>query len=321
MDPKVKIAFFCGWDRKFLPDIVDHFSERTQEYEVRMFQSKSVKDFEDTMAWSHISWFEWCDHLLIEASKLPKMCRIVCRIHRYEVFTEMPAQVDWEKVDTLITVAQHITDTLKMRIPDIEDRVNVQLIYNGVNPKRFTYRKREKGFNIAYIGYLNFRKNPSLLIQCMRNLVDKDPRYVLHVAGSVRDMECKLYLDQMVEGLGLRDNIVFHGWIDDMNGWLEDKHFVLSTSIHEGCPYGIMEGMATGMKPLIHNFFAAEELYPRKYIFNTLDEFVDMVTSDKYNPAEYAKYIEDNYSLKRQLNQVESVFKQLWKMELTTENR
>jgi glycosyltransferase involved in cell wall biosynthesis len=303
-----RIAFFCGPDRKFLPDIVDHFSKKTEEYEVRIFHSKRVKDFTDMLAWSDASWFEWCDNLVVEASKLPKVCRLICRLHRYELFTSMPSQVDWSKVDNLIITAHHVKDTLKMRIPDIDERVNVQIIYNGVNLKRFAYRERKKGFNIAYIGYLNFRKNPSLLLQCMRYLVDREPRYVLHVAGSYQNMECELYIDQMVDNLDLRDNIVLYGWIDDVNNWLEDKHFILSTSIHEGCPFGIMEAMATGLKPLIHNFYAAEELYPRKYIFNTIDEFVDMVTSDEYDPAEYRKYIEDNYPLERQLDEIESIF-------------
>jgi len=317
-DRRVRIAFFCGPDRKFLPDIVDHFSKRTEEYEVQVFHSKSVKDFTDTLAWSDISWFEWCDNLIVEASKLPKVCRLVCRLHRYEAFTRMPAQVDWSKVDILILVAHHIKDALKMQIPDMDERVNVQVIYNGVNLKRFVYRERKKGYNIAYIGYLNYRKNPSLLLQCIRYLVDRDPRYVLHIAGRYQDMESKLYIDQMVGNLDLRDNIVFHGWIDDLNSWLEDKHFLLSTSIHEGCPCGIMEAMASGLKPLIHNFFAAEELYPRKYIFNTLDEFANMVTSDDYSPAEYRKYIENNYSLERQLGEIESAFTHLWAMDAGT---
>lgn len=315
MDSKVRIAFFCGWDRKFLPDIVGHFSERSQEYDVQFFHSKSVNDFKDTMAWSHVSWFEWCDSLLIEATKFPKTCRIVCRLHRFEAFTGMPSQVDWSKVDTLMLVAQHMTDALKIHVPDIQERVNIQTIYNGVNLERFAFTERKKGFNIAYIGYLNYRKNPSLLLQCMRHLVDIDPRYILHVAGDYQDKECELYIEQMVEKLHLEDNVKFYGWVDDLENWVQDKHFVLSTSIHEGHPAGIMEAMAAGLKPLIHNFYAAEEMYPRRYIFNTLDEFADMVMSDEYDSAEYRKYIADNYPLDRQLSKIESIFKNLWEMD------
>lgn len=306
-----KIAFFCGPDRKFLPDIVDHFSKKNDEYEVRIFHSKSVKDFTDMLEWSDISWFEWCDNLIVEASKLSKVCKIVCRLHRYEAFTGMPSRVDWSKVDTLILVANHIKDALKMSVPDIEDKVNIQVVYNGVNLERFAYKEREKGFNIAYIGYINYRKNPALLLQCMKYLVDKDPRYVLHIAGTYQDADCSLYIEQMLDELKLRDNIVFHGWITNLETWTDDKQFLLSSSIHEGHPCGIMEGMAAGLKPIIHYFYAAQEMYPRKYIFSTIDEFVDMIMSNDFNSAEYRKYIEDNYPLKRQLDEIEDIFNKL----------
>ena len=119
---KIKLAFFCGRDRKFLPDIINHFSERP-EYEVQVFRSTKVEDFTDMMEWSDFSWFEWCDRLVIEASRMPKVCNIVCRLHRYEAFTGMPSHVDWSNVDTLILVANHMKDALKMQIPDIEEQV------------------------------------------------------------------------------------------------------------------------------------------------------------------------------------------------------
>jgi len=310
-----RIAFFCGPDRKFLPDIVEHFSNRTDEYEIQIFNSKEVNDFTDLMAWSDISWFEWCDSLVIEATKLPKVCRIVCRLHRYEAFTGMPPRVKWSNVDTLILVANHMKDALKMRLPDIEDQVNIKVMYNGVNPEKFVYKKRQNGYNIAYIGYLNYRKNPSLLLLSMKALVDKDPRYKLHIAGSFQDKECKLYMEQMIEQLDLKDNVIFYGWIDDLDAWMDNKSYILSTCIHEGCPCGIMEAMATGLKPLIHNFYAAEELYPRNYLFSTIDEFVQMVLSDDFDSDEYRKYIEEHFPLKRQLNQIDSEFKRLWAMD------
>ncbi len=305
MGAQKKIAFFCGPDRKFLPDIVNSLSRKPQKFEVRV--SQSANDQSELMTWGDIWWFEWCDRMVAAASMLPRVGKIICRLHRFEAFTDIPPKVDWNKVDTLILVANHIKDWLKKKIPDLEERVNVRVIYNGVNLDRFTYKERNRGFNIAYIGYLNFRKNPSLLLQCMKRLVEKDPRYILHIAGSYQDLECELYTNEIIDKLGLRDNIKFSGWVRDLEKWVEDKDFILSTSIHEGHPCGIMEAMASGLKPLIHNFYAAEEMYPRKYLFSAIDEFVDMVMSDEYNPAEYRKYIADNYPLERQLSEIESI--------------
>ena len=47
------------------------------------------------MIWADICWFEWCDELVAYGSKLSiaKEKRIICRLHSYEAFTDLPANV------------------------------------------------------------------------------------------------------------------------------------------------------------------------------------------------------------------------------------
>jgi glycosyltransferase involved in cell wall biosynthesis len=302
-----KIAFFCGPDRKFLGDIVDHFSNKKAEYEVRVFHSKEVRDFTDTMAWSDISWFEWCDYLLIHASKLPKVCKIICRLHSYEAFTEMPSLVNWENVDVLIFVSQHIRDIVLQQAPEIGKSVYTPVVHNGVDLDKFTFTERQKGFSIAYVGYINHKKNPSLLLQCIRHLADIDDRYVLHLAGEYQDLRYKLYFDHMLSEMRLGKNVVLHGWVDDISSWLEDKHFIVCTSVLESFCYALAEGMARGLKPLIHNFVGARNLYPGKYLFNTIGQFAQMVLNEDYNPREYRQFVEDNYPLTLQIQRLDRI--------------
>jgi hypothetical protein len=65
--------------------------------------------------------------------------------------------------------------------------------------------------------------------------------------------------------------------------------------------------MACGLKPLIHNFFCANEIYPEKYCFNSISEFGSLVFSSDYRSGEYRKYVQDNYSLTKQLHEIESL--------------
>ena len=65
--------------------------------------------------------------------------------------------------------------------------------------------------------------------------------------------------------------------------------------------------MACGLKPLIHNFVGAKELYPEKYCFNSIREFGAMVLSADYRSAEYRNYILDNYSRDKQWQEIESL--------------
>jgi glycosyltransferase involved in cell wall biosynthesis len=59
----------------------------------------------------------------------------------------------------------------------------------------------------------------------------------------------------MIKQLSLQENVIYEGIISDVNSWLDEKHYLLSTSIIESQGMGIIEGMAKGLKPVIHNFF------------------------------------------------------------------
>lgn len=301
-----KIAVFCGPDDKFIGHIIEHLST---QHKVKRFKNGSIQDMQSLMKWSDLSWFEWCDGLIIHAAKLPKECHTICRLHSYEAFTDVIKQVNWNNVDDLIFVAPHIRDIVLGQLPTIKDIVNISVIKNGVDLQKYKFKDRQKGFNIAYIGYINHKKNPSLLLQCMRSLIDIDNRYMLHIAGKHQELRFKLYFDHIIEEMELTKNVIFHGWVDDINGWLEDKHFAVSTSVLESFCHGIADPMACGIKPIIHNFVGAKELYPKKYIFNSVKDFTDMVLSDDYKSSEYREYIEENYSQEKQISEIDMLVK------------
>ena len=86
------------------------------------------------MKWSDISWFEWCTDMAVEASRLPKVCKTIVRLHRFEAYCDWPAKVRWENIDTLITVGNtFVKDALLRQVPALEARTRVVTIPNGVN--------------------------------------------------------------------------------------------------------------------------------------------------------------------------------------------
>lgn len=310
----MRIAFFYK-DGKFLYDIIRYFEKRN---DVRIFSKKEITQDQDAlkgmlrelyelMSWSDVSFFEWCDELAIYGSRIGRISKIIIRLHYSEVYSNMPDQVNWENVDSLIFVADHVRRALKEKIPNLEERIKTCIIHNGINLGRFPFKERRPGHNLAYVGFINHKKNPSLLLQCIKALVDVDPKYELHIAGYHEQTRYQLYFENLVKDMGIEDNVKVYGWVDDVSSWLEDKNYIISTSIGEGCPVGIMEAMARGIKPLIHNWPGARDLYPDKYIFNTVEEFRQMVLSGDYNSKEYRTYIEENYSLDRQLEEIDRV--------------
>ena len=311
-----KIAVFSSID-SFMIDIVSHLQVAN---EVKLFDNSNIAEMSRLMEWADISWFEWCDQLLIEATKLEKKSQIVCRLHSYEAFTDQPLQVDWQKVDLLIFVNKSVQELVSNKIPATVPQV---VIHNAVNTMKFTLPQNKKyGKKIASVGYINYKKNPELLLYCFKKLYDYDNSYSLHIAGQHQDSRIQLYFQHFQKENNLP--IHFDGWVEDMASWYADKDFVVSTSLFESFHYSIAEGMASGIMPLIHNWYGAKYIYPENFLFNTPDDFLEMMKAyEKKNLHQVAlenrKFIVDNYSLDDKMNQISQRLTQLIPVEETVE--
>ena len=306
-----KIAFFCGLrgDVKFLTDIYEFTKLR---YPVQFLEDQSIDQMYESMKASDISWFEWCTDMVVEASKLPKVCKNIVRLHRFEAYHSWPSEVQWENIDTLIIVGNSfVKDALLKQVPDIESRTQLVTVPNGVNFDKFKFIDRPRGKNIACVGYLNMRKNSMLLLQCMQKLHYIDREYKLFFAGTFQDPMLEQYVRHMVQALGLTEVVFFNGWQQDINSWLENKHYIVSGSIGESQGMGLLEGMACGLKPVIHNFPGAGQILPSEFLFNISEEFCGQILSGTYEPQKYRRFVEENYSLKNQLSKINDILTRL----------
>ena len=305
-----KVAFFCGGDgMTFLDEIVEFTKQR---FEVSLFEGQTKEELYDLMKWSDISWFEWCTNLAVIGSKQPKVCKNIIRLHRYEAYEQWPQLVNWANIDTLVTVGNSfVMDALLRRVPYLESQTNIATIPNGVNLEKFAFTNRPRGKNIAFLSNLRMVKNPAFVLQCMQKLHYIDPEYRLFFGGLFQDETLEQYLRHMVDTLDLRNVVFFDGWQKDVRSWLEDKHYIVSTSIIEGKPVGLLEAMACGLKPVIHNFPGASQTFPSEYMFNIAEEFCEHILSEQYEPQKYRRFVETNYALKDQLTKINKIFTQL----------
>jgi glycosyltransferase involved in cell wall biosynthesis len=144
----------------------------------------------------------------------------------------------------------------------------------------------------------------------MQKLHYIDPEYRLFFGGIFQNRTLEQYLKYMVDALELSDVVFFDGWQEDVLSWLKDKHYIVSTSIIESQGMGILEAMACGLKPVIHNFPGANQIFPSEYLFNISEEFCNQILSDNYQPQKYREFVEENYSLKNQLTKINNILTQ-----------
>ncbi len=304
-----KLAIICakGLDN-FIDDIIKGLKD---EYWVQRRAVTTDKEIKAAIDWADIVWLEWANEVAIIGTNYPATSRkpTLVRLHSYEIFTDMPLKINWQNVNVVIFVASHIEEILYERYPMLKGILKkTAVVHNGIDLKKTPFKERKPGYDIAWVAHINYKKAPELAIQIIAKLVEIDPNYKLHFAGDFQDPRYEVYLQHIVRALGIETNVIFHGWVDDMEEFWEDVNYLLSTSLHEGHPYNIMEAMARGIKPVIHWFRGAEKLYDKKWLFRVVDEAVEMIITPDYFSEAYRKSVE-KYTFKKQLTSIKEIIK------------
>jgi glycosyltransferase involved in cell wall biosynthesis len=275
-----------------------------QHYETRFISAGPGDTLAAAIAWADIVWLEWCwDHAVwATQNALPPGKPCVVRLHSIEALqTQYPVQMDWSKVTRLVTVADDITEILLTGFPAIAGAVPIQVIPNGIDMRRFCPGTPDR-FRIAWVGHLEPKKNPMLLMQIAQRTYRRDPRFSFHVAGAFTDLRTARYLKAMQSAMGLAGVVWFDGSITDMPAWYADKGVLLSTSMYESFGMNIGEAMAVGAFPVVHGFPGADRLWPEECLFASVDDAVTLIQAGR--PGLYRAWVAERYSLDRQISSV-----------------
>jgi len=296
----------------FIGPLAKHFGEQ-DEHEVKVFVNGDQNAFVGTLQTTEVAWFDFANEMFIASQKLykHKTFKTIVRLHSYEAFTQMPDQIDWARVDDLILVNESVRGILEMRgmWRRISENTRVHIIPNLVDTEKFDFTPDKDLKKIAYLGHLNYKKDPSLILPIAEAL-DHD----ICVAGEFQDLRYQVAFDQYFKG-GKGKNILMQGYQKDVNTWLKDKGFILNTSLFESFNYALCEGMLTGSLPLIRNWLGSESIYPGFKKWSTiqeclalLDGYMEMNEEERRKIQEANRqFVVDNYDVKTLIPKIEKI--------------
>jgi glycosyltransferase involved in cell wall biosynthesis len=275
-----------------------------QQHEVRFIAVPPGPLLAEAIGWADIVWLEWCwDHAVWATTSgclTGKKC--IVRLHSIEALqTPFPGNVDWSRVDRLITVGDDITEILLSNTPAISEHLRPIVIPNGIDMDRFAPGLGDR-YRIGWAGHLEPKKNPMLLLQIAHTLHRADPRFTFHVAGAFTDLRTARYVKRFMGSLGLGGVVRFDGEVADMPAWYANKGVLLSTSMYESFGMNIGEAMAVGAFPVVHDFPGADRLWPEECLFASTDDAVALIRSAR--PGLYREWVRDRYGLDRQIASV-----------------
>jgi glycosyltransferase involved in cell wall biosynthesis len=152
----------------------------------------------------------------------------------------------------------------------------VFFVGNGVDAKRYTFSTSHDEETLVFVGRLRSAKAVDVVLDAFAIVHRQRPEAVLHIVG---DGLLLGTLKSRASRLGIRERVVFHGFMDEESKLqlLSRATLYLSASRFEGFGLPVVEAMAVGAVPVVSDIPA------HRYIFQ--DRAVGYLTATKEEMA------------------------------------
>jgi glycosyltransferase involved in cell wall biosynthesis len=236
----------------------------------RYFFEHDLKKF---MQANDVVYFEWASRLLVVASGQPKVCGIVTRLHRYEMYT-WANRINWDVVDKIIVVSHAKQREFASKFP--KQAAKIVVSSPSISLDKFIARPKYFNGDIGILCHLSPRKRVYELILTFYELICDGYDLHLHIGGGADPAFEDYYgaILSLVEKLNLKERVTFYGNVRDPWNWYQHIDIFISNSYSEGLQVALMEALASGCYCLAHRWDGAEEMLPENQLYYSEGELV-----------------------------------------------
>ncbi len=327
----MNLGIIIDGNRRFISELLEDWGEsfRTECFEFTPVKLRLLEGhvngvryrtkLRSFLARSDVVFFEWAGPQLAYASRLETATPLVARLHSWELF-EFSRQVRWGAVSRVVCVSEAMRKSFLNDFPDQSGKVDV--VYPGKSLPRFSPRPKPFRGRMGMVCDLIPVKRVYETVLSLYSLRRNGYDLTLHLAGEpgvgAEDRRYLAGIQRAIERLGLRDRVVFHGWVADTAAWLGDIDIFVSNSYWEGLQNALVEAMAAGCYCLAHFWGGVEEVLPAEYICVTAREMEDKIAAYCDCPesrkgrhhSELRTIVEERFSLPAMLAKMRDILMQ-----------
>jgi len=230
--------------------------------------------------WAEVIFCEWClGNAVWFSRRADEKQRLVVRFHRMELETGYPTEVELDRVDAMVFVAQHVLERACKQFGWPLDAPELSVVPNAVDCNSLKRPKLPGAeFNLGLIGYVPMIKRLDRAIEILERLRVLDKRYRLIVKGrgpweyswmAARERE-RTYYEDMFRRIDrsaiLRGAVTFEPFGEDIGEFLQQIGWIVSSSEIEGHSVALAEGMASGAIPVVIDRVGARDQYELHWV-------------------------------------------------------
>lgn len=317
----MKIAI-CGDGLQFIQQIADKLQERGHEIiAMRNGVDELCRD-------ADLIWIEWATNnaraITHDAPEIDirGKAKVIVRFHGIDVYQEHYRAVDWNLIDSAVFVSDHLRrkvvggdDVFEPGNFVFPDKLPIHVVSNAFDSNKWTFKHRDHGFNIAYVGNFIHDKGLMYMLPYIEQLFKKDDRWKLYMIGDSRNRHILHgregeFFFHFLKINNLLDRVIIEPEASsNLDLWYEDNdinYVIVPSSRGESFSMVAGEAMLKGIKPLISNWWGADELWPEELLFKNIDEF-NKLFEVNYDSEFYRKFVYERYDIEKVVDKIESI--------------
>ncbi|MGO1257379.1 MAG: glycosyltransferase [Brachybacterium sp.] len=233
--------------------------------------------------------------------------RLVVRVHLQELDRPYLRRTDHANVDAYVFVGELVRRAAVESHGVPAERALV--VPNFVDVDALALPKKDDArFHLGFVGMVPQRKRLDLAVDLVEHLVREDSRYRLFVKGKRpedfpwmqnRPEEMSYYdaLARRIDALNAEfpGVVTFDAHGNDMPEWFRKIGVALSVSDFESFHFSVADGAASGALPASLAWAGSDYLYPREWLFASVEEMAESIQERLDESRDYSALIRMRY--------------------------